>query len=147
MAVGPSNTTSSKVRIKAIDPKGVAFAYIVMPPWLYFENPPVSVLEDGKLVELERKTLTHDEWKAVEAITQYPFFIGTLALIGLIVGAILVITVPIGLIFKKRLAKFSAKHATKEQVRLQIDFVDYVRKNFPEKIVEASALPKSKQYL
>lgn len=139
------STIQHQVRIDAVDPGKSAHVYIVMPQWLYFEKPPIDVLHDGKRIVVTTTQLPQDEDNK-EAIPQdvlisflytYPFAIGVVFLIGIVTCVIFAVGLLTQLLFSRRMKDWQAKYTTKEYVKKQMDFIDYVREHYPKNLPDA----------
>lgn len=143
--VSRSDTFQNHLQIESIDPGKHQLIYIVMPPWLYFEKPPIDVLHDGKRVEILTTSLPYDEDSrepvptdvAVAFILTYPITLGILLVIGLMACVIFAISLLGQLLFSGRLRDVQARYANKEQLKKQIDFIDYVRTHYPKNMPDA----------
>lgn len=70
-----TTTTLSQIHLKPIDPKEVAIVFIVIPQWAFYETAPISLLHDGRLIDLEMRTLTSSEWDAFKTLRDNPSII------------------------------------------------------------------------
>lgn len=140
----PISSVIAQIKIKPIDPKGRAIAYVVMPPWSFYESVPISILHDGRLVDVEARTLSETEWDMFKSLRDSPVYIA----IAFILAAIGFMTLLIGLIagflsafFKQWMFSATGKSISPKTLRLYLDLIGFARANNPEKISAAEALP------
>ena len=131
------NAIQSRVKLAPIDPGKETTVYIFIPPWLYFEKAPISVLHDGKLVDVTDAQLPDEADQVIYFVAEYPFVIGVMFVIGLVTSVIFFIVLVVQLFFGKRLKTYTAKHATKDTVKPYLDFIALVKEHNPKILAEA----------
>lgn len=137
-------TVQSRIQLRPLDPKETALVYIVMPRWSFYETLPITVLNDGKLVELELKTLAGQEWEFLRSVNANKGWVAAGLFLAIIGGMTIVVTAISAVaytFFKKQMLISTAKSAKPKALRYWLDLIEHVRANAPDRLAEAESLP------
>lgn len=133
-----------RVHLRPLDPKETAIVYVVLPQWQFYESMPITVLNDGKLVELEMRTLGVKEWEMFRSLNENTGWVAVgvfLAIIGAMTLLVTLISAVAYTMFKKQMLISTAKSMKPKALRYWLDLIDHVRANAPERLTEAESLP------
>ncbi len=130
-AVSQPKNIQSTLILKPLDPRSNIKVYFVRRPWWTIE--PVKAIHDNRSIEIQNKKLPEYIPFYSNFVVGYPFVVIIFFMIGAFIVGILLIATAFDIMIVDKL-KYRAKNASKNEIKKRIEFIEYVRKNFPEKM-------------
>jgi hypothetical protein len=136
MILNGSDVAGGHIHLAPLDPRGVTAAYVVVRYWSSFDEPPISVLHDGRLIKISNAQIPQEAEGMLSIATNFPYLIGIFFLVGILTCFVFPIVVFSKLIFGGRLMALSAWVAGKDEIKKYVKFIDYIATHYPEKMPE-----------
>jgi hypothetical protein len=130
-AVSQPKNIQSSLTLKPLDPRSSATVYFVGRRW--WIDDPVKAIHDNRSIEVTNKILPEHLPFYSNAVVRYPFVVIIFFVIGVLIVGVFLFAASFDFFVTDKL-KFQAKNTSKDQVKKKIEFIEYVRTNFPEKI-------------